>query len=187
MSGGQHRVDEVTRTESRGLDSKNNPRIAAHRPPKETAGLRNAGVCAKGTKKESNTLDVADFVRDVANISNEVGSVKNVSSYFLLFLSIPVCPRSSAWLVALTISFLSVSRSPDRLGPFASSSRCCPPDISSVLADHDEFFELPAPRGGGSPIQGFDHCCAGSCSQAGIPAWAPPCFCRNCPRRQNSW
>ena len=67
MSGGQHRVDEVTRTESRGLDRKNNPRIAAHRPPKETAGLRNAGVCAKGTKKESNTLDVADFVRDVAN------------------------------------------------------------------------------------------------------------------------
>jgi hypothetical protein len=67
MSGGQHRVDEVTRTESRRLDRKNNPRIAAHRPPKETAGLRNAGVCAKGTKKELNTLDVADFVRDVAN------------------------------------------------------------------------------------------------------------------------
>ena len=67
MSGGQHRVDEVTRTESRGLDRKNNPRIAAHRPPKETAGLRNAGVCAKGTKKESNTLDAADLVRDVAN------------------------------------------------------------------------------------------------------------------------
>jgi hypothetical protein len=48
-----------------------------------------------------------------------------------------------------------VSASPDRLGPFPSSFRCCPPDISSVLADHDEFFELPAPRGGGSPIQGF--------------------------------
>src|SRR5579864_1017887 len=74
---------------------------------------------------------------------------------------------------------LSVSRSPDRLGPFTSSSRCCPPDISSVLADHDEFFELPATRGGGSPIQGFDHCYAGSCYRAGIPAWAPPCFCRN--------
>ena len=56
MSGGQHRVDEVTRTESRGLDRKNNPRIAAHRPPKETAGLRNAGVCAKGTKKSSTLL-----------------------------------------------------------------------------------------------------------------------------------
>ena len=70
MSGGQHRVDEVTRTESRGLDRKNNPRIAAHRLPKETAGLRNAGVCAKGTKKESNTLDAADLVRDVAKSSS---------------------------------------------------------------------------------------------------------------------
>jgi hypothetical protein len=46
---------------------KNNPRITAHRPPKETAGLHNTGVCAKGTKKESNTLDTADFVRDVEN------------------------------------------------------------------------------------------------------------------------
>ena len=49
------------------FDRDNNPKIAAHRPPKETAGLRNAGVCAKGTKKESNTLDVGEFVRDVAN------------------------------------------------------------------------------------------------------------------------
>ena len=84
MSGGQHRVDEVTRTESRGLDRKNNPRIAAHRPPKETAGLRNAGVCAKGTKKESNTQE--RFV------------------LFFIFLGVPVCLRSCAWLVALTIS-----------------------------------------------------------------------------------
>ena len=87
MSGGQHRVDEVTRTESRGLDRKNNPRIAAHRPPKETAGLRNAGVCAEGTKKESNTLDVADFVRDVANrvyhyVSRfEIGGAKRISRH----------------------------------------------------------------------------------------------------------
>ena len=43
---------------------------------------------------------------------------------------------------------LSVSRSPDRLGPFTTSFRCCPPDISSVLADRDEYFELPAPRVG---------------------------------------
>src|ERR1700722_4271505 len=57
---------------------------------------------------------------------------------------------------------LSVSRSPDRIGPFTPSFRCCPPDIPSVLADRDEFFELPAPRGGGAPIQGFGHCPAGS-------------------------
>ena len=80
MSGGQHRVDEVTRTESRGLDRKNNPRIAAHRPPKETAGLRNAGVCAKGTKKESNTLDAADLVRDVAKSSSHQLSQNEISS-----------------------------------------------------------------------------------------------------------
>ena len=80
MSGGQHRVDEVTRTESRGLDRKNNPRIAAHRPPEETAGLRNAGVCAKGIKKESNTLDVADFVRDVAKSASHQLSQNEISS-----------------------------------------------------------------------------------------------------------
>ena len=49
------------------MDRENNPRIAAHRPPKETAGLSNVGVCAKGTKKELNTLDEPDFVRDVEN------------------------------------------------------------------------------------------------------------------------
>ena len=77
MSGGQHRVDEVTRTESRRLDRKNNPRIAAHRPPKETAGLRNAGVCAKGIKKELKTLDVADSVRDVDNRGGLKGSMQH--------------------------------------------------------------------------------------------------------------
>src|SRR5580700_2375918 len=100
----------------------------------------------------------------VDNISNEVGSVKNVSSQFFVFLSTPVYLRSlRVWLIALSpFCFFPFSRSPDWLGPFTSSFRCCPPDISSVLADHDEFFELPAPRGGGSPIQGFDHCYAGS-------------------------
>jgi hypothetical protein len=27
--------------------------------------------------------------------------------------------------------------------PVASSLRCCPPNISSILTDHDELFELP--------------------------------------------
>ncbi len=80
MSGGQHRVDEVTRTESRRLDRKNNPRIAAHCPPKETAGLRNAGVCAKGIKKELKTLDVADFVRDVEKSSSHQLSQIEIAS-----------------------------------------------------------------------------------------------------------
>ena len=77
----------MTRTESRRLDRKNNPRIAAHRPPKETAGLRNAGVCAKGIKKELKTLDVADFVRDVENrhypylSQTEIAGAKRISQH----------------------------------------------------------------------------------------------------------
>ena len=64
---GQHRVDEVTRTEPVGWTGKNNPRIAAQRSPRKHRGCTTVGVCAKGIKKESNTLDEADFVRDVDN------------------------------------------------------------------------------------------------------------------------
>jgi hypothetical protein len=56
MSGGQHRVDEVTRTESRRLDSKNNPRIAAHRPPKETADCAMQESVRKEQKKSQTLL-----------------------------------------------------------------------------------------------------------------------------------
>src|SRR5580704_16004742 len=28
-----------------------------------------------------------------------------------------------------------------------SSTRCCPPNISSITIDHDELFELPIPKG----------------------------------------
>ena len=67
MSGGQHRVDEVTRTELEGWTGtriRELRRIARRRKQRDCA---NVEVCAKGTKKESNTLDGADFVRDVAN------------------------------------------------------------------------------------------------------------------------
>src|SRR3984957_12923672 len=54
----------------------------------------------------------------VENISNEVGSVKNVSSQFFVFLSTPVCLRSCGFGdCSLAFLLLSVSRSPDRLGP----------------------------------------------------------------------
>ena len=36
-------------------------------------------------------------------------------------------------------------------------------------------------------MQGFDHCLAASCYRAGIPAWAPPCFCRNCRAWSPEW
>ena len=43
---GQHRVDEVTRTESRGLDRKNNPRIAAQRS-EENNGTAQLQECVR--------------------------------------------------------------------------------------------------------------------------------------------
>ena len=64
---GQHRVDEVTRTEPVGWTGKNNPRIAAPRSPEKAPGLHNCGSVCERNKKESNTLDEADFVRDVDN------------------------------------------------------------------------------------------------------------------------
>src|SRR5579862_8381323 len=116
-----------------------------------------------------------EFQITVANISNEVGSVKNVLSQFFVFLSTPLYLRSCGF-GDCSLAFLlpSVSRSPDRLSPFTSSSRCCPPDISSVLADHDEFFELPHLGEAGRLFRDSITAITGSCSQAGIPAWAPP-------------
>jgi hypothetical protein len=76
---------------------------------------------------------------------------------FLLFPSTPAGLRSCAWLIALAFSTSFRFTFTRPAGPFASSFRCCPLDISSVLADHDEFFELLAPRGGGSPNSGDAH------------------------------
>jgi hypothetical protein len=67
MSGGQHRVDEVTRTEPVGWDRENNSRIEAQRWPEKQPGCTTVGACAKGINKEVNILDEADFVRDVEN------------------------------------------------------------------------------------------------------------------------
>jgi len=47
------------------LDRQNNPRIAAQRPPEKQLDCATVGVCAEGIKKDLNTLDEADFVRDV--------------------------------------------------------------------------------------------------------------------------
>ena len=80
MSGGQHRDDEVTRTELVGLDRGKNSRIVAHRPSEKTTGLHNCRGVYETNKTELNTLDEADFVRDVDKSSyhqlsqNEIGS-----------------------------------------------------------------------------------------------------------------
>jgi hypothetical protein len=45
-----------------------------------------------------------------------------------------------------------ISRHPKLLSPSHSSFWFCPPVISSITNDHDEFFDLPF-QGGGSPNQ----------------------------------
>ena len=65
MFGGPHRVDELTRTEPVGWTGK------TIRELRRSAGPRNNGAAQlwecvrKEQKKELNTLDEADFVRDV--------------------------------------------------------------------------------------------------------------------------
>jgi hypothetical protein len=49
------------------LDRENNSRIEAQRWPEKQPGRTTVGVCAKGINKELNSLDEADFVRDVEN------------------------------------------------------------------------------------------------------------------------
>ena len=68
MFGGQHRVDEVTRTEPVGWTGKKQPENCGAALAREGTGAAQLwGVCAKGIKKELNTLDEPDFVRDVEN------------------------------------------------------------------------------------------------------------------------
>lgn len=131
-----------------------------------------------------NHLQRNSFTISVDNISNEVGSVKNVCLClsFLLFLSTPVCQRSSAWLIALAVSTVL----PCHVHPTDSARSLHRPGVAHQTSLRSLLTMMSSsnspPRGGGSPIQGFDHCYAGSCYRAGIPAWAPPYFCRNCPR-----
>ena len=65
MSGGQHRVDEVTRTEPVGWTRTRTRELRRRARPRNKQGCTTVGVCAKGIKRELNTLDAADFVRDL--------------------------------------------------------------------------------------------------------------------------
>ena len=67
ISGWRQHRDEVARTEPIGWTGKTTREIAAQRWPEKQRGCTTVGVCAKGIKKELNTLDKADFVRDVEN------------------------------------------------------------------------------------------------------------------------
>jgi len=59
------------------LDTDKNSRIAAQRSPEKQTGCTTVGVCAKGIKKELNTLDAADFVRDVDKSGGLKGSMQH--------------------------------------------------------------------------------------------------------------
>jgi hypothetical protein len=67
MSGGQHRDDEVTRTELVGWIGEKQTENCGAALGRKQRGCTTVGVCPKGIKKELNTLDGADFVRDVGN------------------------------------------------------------------------------------------------------------------------
>ena len=66
MSGGQDRDDESDTNRACRLDRDENSRIAAHHSPRNKRACAAAGVCAKEIKNKLNSLDSADFVRDVA-------------------------------------------------------------------------------------------------------------------------
>ena len=77
MSGGQHRDDEVTRTEPVGWTGKTTRELRRSARQKKQRDCTTVGVCAKGIKKELNTLDEADFVRDVGNRGGLKGSMQH--------------------------------------------------------------------------------------------------------------
>ena len=64
MSGGQHRVDEVTRTEPVSWTG-HSPKIATDRAEQKAVRRNCRCVCELTKKRNQNNLDEADFVRDV--------------------------------------------------------------------------------------------------------------------------
>ena len=75
-------------------------------------------------------------------------------SFFVPFAQTPAL-RSSAvsfggrCAAILGLFFLSNPRDSVRV---TASTRCCPPDISPIIPDHDDVFELPAMGEAGSPF-----------------------------------
>ena len=56
--------------------------------------------------------------------------------------------RSSAHGWRLFVELLFICVHPKLLSPWLSSTWCCPPVISSIIIDPDEFFDLPFQGGG---------------------------------------
>ncbi len=55
---------------------------------------------------------------------------------------------SSAHKLRLFLELVFICVPPQLLSLLRSSTRCCPPVISSITNDHDEFFDLPFQGGG---------------------------------------
>jgi hypothetical protein len=73
-------------------------------------------------------------------ISNEAGGCK---SFFLRFFVGIEHTSSSAHELRLFAELLFICVHPQWLSLLRSSTWCCPPVISSITNDHDEFFDLP--------------------------------------------
>src|SRR5437879_13454016 len=84
-------------------------------------------------------------------ISNDIDLVKRFWGFVFLRSGTPITYaqfRPSPQGMFLPVDFF-MHVQPTRSAHVTSSTRCCPPTISSIPADHDELFELPATQGGG--------------------------------------
>src|SRR3974377_491694 len=104
--------------------------------------------------------------RDFFNISNDAGAVKDSVLFFLKSGHTSpfsgICTACFGRVITFFVDFFSPT---DSSGPLASSQWWRnPPDISSVIFDHDVLCKLPSRWGGGWPIQSTrsllaqDHC-----------------------------
>ncbi len=98
-------------------------------------------VKSKGTIFRANTADDQELT-----ISNDPGHCKSFFSLYYshrahFFLGAGIASGSHVYLCH-----------PKSLSLYCSSFWCCPPVISSITNDHDEFFDLPF-QGGGWPNQ----------------------------------
>src|SRR5437870_10481957 len=79
-------------------------------------------------------------------ISNDIDLVKRFWGFVFLRSGTPITYaqfRPSPQGMFLPVDFF-MHVQPTRSAHVTSSTRCCPPTISSIPADHDELFELPA-------------------------------------------
>src|SRR5215470_10503156 len=86
-----------------------------------------------------------------SGISNEVGRCQEVSSSFFASWNLFLFSIEHTHALAQVRPFfrelfppsIAVPCPPYALSPVTSSFWCCPPNISSILTDHDELSELP--------------------------------------------